>query len=89
MRSKRRLKGGLRLSRSGSRLSTGVPFKNLVQKSARVRIGGRLNVTPNGPPKARFEHRLTSDRRECLKIVGTAVHSKCLVRWKGLNPRGR
>lgn len=36
--------------------------------------------SPDGPPKARFEHWSPHDRRECLAIAGTPAHSKCLVR---------
>ena len=68
-------------------MATGVPFKNLVQKSVKVRIGGRLKMSPDGPPKARFEHRSPHDRRECLATVESPAHSKCLAWREGVVSR--
>ena len=69
-------------------MALGVPFKNLVKKSVKVRIGGRLKMSPNGSPKAHFEHLLPHDRRECLATAGSPVHSKCLVGWNGVVSEG-
>ena len=66
---------GSRVALNGLRVALGVPFKNLVQKSARVRIGGRLKMSPNGSPKTRFEHLLPQLRLECLATAGAPAHS--------------